>query len=435
MAALHAIGLDEMWRRGLPRLLEKVDVVLACWSKNYASRFTPDQTDPSAGQYVRDETEDARDGEYLVHVILDPVESFPPPYATLEDRQRLKLYTLEGDKVATENVYDHLVQLIKKNMRVLGSNYNAHAWNAIRLLDRGQQEEPLRPHVVQKACPGLYILFGPQVEVPEQLYDRFCLFTMPANGEHRGDRAWMDIVKDYISGELSLKPWERPPVPWPRVTIDPGAGASGYDNALLQIANDLYKLVPRISDNRADDPLHCVLQSIRNSGEQSGISYFAYSFISADHWASERATICALIEKLGSELAGASVDNFRFLVVIERAEIKRGFLRRLLGRTSSDVELGKKEGGPSPAEFEGRPIWYRLPDLTPVQKPDFDAWALLLSAAWGIEIGQVRQSLESFTGKFTSFAHASEELVTSVLRELWRQASLNLNKRSLKATT
>lgn len=187
MAALDAIGLDEMWRRELPRLLEKVDVVLACWSKNYASRFTPNPKDPSAGQYVRDETEDARAGEYLVHVILDPVESFPSPYTTLKDRQRLELFTLEGDKVARENGYDRLIQLIKNiiewsRMRVLGSLYDAHAWAAIHLLDRGQQEEPLLPHVVQEAPPGLYILFGPQVEGPEQLYDRFCLFTMPANG-------------------------------------------------------------------------------------------------------------------------------------------------------------------------------------------------------------------------------------------------------------
>jgi hypothetical protein len=238
----------------------------------------------------------------------------------------------------------------------------------------------------------------------------------------------MDIVKGYMSGALSLKPWEKPPVVhWPQVTIDPGAGASSYDTALRRIADQLYLAVPRISNNRTDNPLRSVLQSIRNSGEQIGISYFAYSFISAERWASERATICALIEKLGSELAGASVDNFRFLIVIERAEIKRGFLQRLLGRISSDVELGKKEGGPSPAEFEGRPVWYRLPDLTPVHKLDFDAWASVLSAAWGIEVERARQSLfESFTGRFTSFARASEELVKSVLPKLWPQALLNL---------
>ena len=95
MAGLTAIGLDEMWRRDLSRLLEKTNVVLACWSKNYASKFAPDQKDPTVGQYVRDETEDARAGEYLIHVILDEVESFPPPYTTMKDKQRLELFTIE----------------------------------------------------------------------------------------------------------------------------------------------------------------------------------------------------------------------------------------------------------------------------------------------------------------------------------------------------
>ena len=215
MVALDAIGLDEMWRRDLPRLLEKADVVLACWSNNYARRFTPEQADPSSGQYVRDETEDARAGEYLVHVIIEPVESFPPPYTTFKDRQRLALFTLEGDETAKQNGYDRLVGLIVniiewRRMRELGSFFEAHAWAAIRLLDRGQQEEPLLPHVVEEAAPCLYLVFGPQVEVPEQLYDQFCHFTMPANREHKGDLPWMDIVRGYLAGTLPLKPWQKP---------------------------------------------------------------------------------------------------------------------------------------------------------------------------------------------------------------------------------
>ena len=311
----------------------------------------------------------------------------------------------------------------------MGSLYEAYAWTAIRLLDRERQEEPLLPHVVQEAAPSLYIVFSPQVEVPERLYDRFCHFTMPAKGEHLGDRPWMDIIKDYMSGGLSLKPWQKPPVVhWPQVTLDPGSRTSNYENALRRIADQLYLAVPRISSNETNNPLRSVLKSIKKSGELIGISYFAYSFISAERWASERRRIWPLIEKLGIELAEASVDNFRFLIVIEQAQVKRGFFQRLLGWwPTSDVGFGKKEGGPSPLGFEGQPIWYRLPDLTSVQKTDLDAWALLLSMAWGIEVEQARQSfLDIFTDKITPFAQASEELVKFVLPKLWPQALQNL---------
>lgn len=428
MEALEDIRLDEMWQLELPKLLlQKADVVLACWSKNYASRFTPNQKDPSVGQYVRVETENARAGEYLVHVILDPVESFPPPYTTLKDRQRLELFTLEGDDVAKEKGYDRLVQLIKNviEWRRMGSFYEARAWAAIRLLDRSEQEEPLLPHVVQEAAPSLYVLFGPQVEVPEQLYNRFCQFTMPANGEHKGGRPWINIVKDYMSGTLSLKPWEKPPVVhWPQVTNDANASTSSYETALRRIADQLYLAVPRISGSVTDNPLRLVLQSIRTAGEWAGTSYFAYSFISAERWRNEHVTISALIEKLGTELADASVDNFRFLIVIERAKRNGGLLQRLLG-TGPGIELGKKEGGPSPTGFEGRPIWYRLPDLTSVQETDFNSWALLLSAAWGLEVEAARQSLVGrFTGKLMTFAKASEELIKVVLPQLWRAGTV-----------
>lgn len=182
-----------------------------------------------------------------------------------------------------------------------------------------------------------------------------------------------------------------------------------------------------MASNGIENPLRFVLKSIRNSGERIGTSYFAYSFISAERWEIERTTICALVEKLGSELAQASVDNFRFLVVVERAEQKGGLLQRLFGRTNSNIELGNKEGGPSSTDFEGRPIWYRLPDLNPVQKIDLDAWALLVSAAWGVEVEGARQSLvDGFAAKFTSFSHASEVLFKFVLPKLWPKALPNL---------
>jgi hypothetical protein len=391
------------------------------------------------GQYIRDETEDARADEYLAHVVLDPIESFPPPYVTLKDTQYLQLFKTEHDGVAMESGYDDLFKRIAdiiewRRTKELGSFYDAHAWAAIRLLDRGPQEEPLRPHVVQEPAAGLYFVFGPQIEVPEQLYDRFCYFTMPANGEHKEDRPWIEIITNYVSGTLPLKPWQKPPViHWPQVTV--GAGAqSSYEKAVARIANQLYLAVPRIKINTDQSPLRRVLESIKYSGDQIGISYFAYSFISAERWADERETICALIERLGTELAEASVDNFRFLVVIERGEPKRGFLRRFFGRIGQDKELGSKEGGPSPTDFDGRPIWYRLPDLTSVQKIDFDDWAAILSTAWGVEVERARQSLvESFTDNFTSFAQASEVLVKFVLPRLWSLALPNLRKRGLDA--
>jgi hypothetical protein len=406
--------------------VEKADVVLACWSKNYASRFTPDPKDPSAGQYVRDETDDARDGGYLVHVILDPVESFPPAYATLKDRQRLELFTLEGDGVAEKSGYARLGKLItdKIERRRAESSYESRVWAAIRLLDRSEQEEPLLPHVVEEAAPGLYILFGPRVEKPDQLYDRFRYFTMPANGEYKKGGSWTNIVRGYMSGRLPLKPWQTIPVfPWPEVTIDPGSGTSIYEKALSRIADKLYRAGPSLSGSRTDNRFRCVLQSIKQHGERIGQSFFAYSLIPAERWAKERVEICALIEKLGGELATAPVDNFRFLIVIERTETKQGLLQRLLRRY---IELGKKEGGPSPAGFGARPAWYRLPDLTPVQKTDFDAWALDLSAAWGVEVERARQSLlDRFTGEFMSFAQASLEL-EKLLLKLWPQALPNL---------
>jgi len=418
MRALGSIGLGEMWRRDLPRLLEKADVVIACWSKNYVSRFTPDQSKPSDGQYIRDETEDARAGEYLVHVILDPVGSFPSPYVTLQDTQYLQLFKIEGDDVAKESGYDDLAKKIAniidwRRAKELGSLYEARARAAIRLLDRREQEEPLLPKTVQAAMPRLFILYGPQVEVPEQLYNRFCHFTLPASCEHEGVRSWIDIVKDYLSGALPLKPWQKPPVVlWPQVTIDTTSGSPGYDAALRRIADQLYLAVPRIDDylNINEDPLRNVLNSIKKSGQRVGMSYFAYSFISAERWKDEHTTICAMIERLGIELTSNPVNNFLFLIVIERKQLKPGLLRRLLRWTEAEIELGKKEGGPSES-FNGQLAWYRLPDLKPVQKDDFYAWALPLADAWGLEIEATQSLLSDFSERSTPFSEAADKLI------------------------
>jgi hypothetical protein len=200
MADLKPIKLGSSWRRELSRLLEDAGVVLSCWSNSYAKRFSPDPDEPSEGEHVRDEAEEAFEGRYLAHVVLDPVERFPSPFAALNnDRQLLKLYKYTN-RIARNNGFDRLLELlrdliVRRKSEEFGPKFRAHASAALRFLNRVQQEEPLQPGSAHGPSPGLYLLFGSKTEDPDQLYERFCEFTMPARDEYtKGQRrGWPDI--------------------------------------------------------------------------------------------------------------------------------------------------------------------------------------------------------------------------------------------------
>jgi hypothetical protein len=423
MRRLGAIKLGAMWHRDLSRLLEKAGAVLACWSNSYAKRFIPDSTDSSMGQYVREETEEAYEGGYLAHVVLDEVNLFPVQYATLKvDRQLLELYKLGNNKDALENGYGRLVELILgkikfRQAKALG-DFERRAWSAIRFLNRAEQEKPLRAHFSPEPPSGLYIMFGPKLEDPDQFYQRLCQFTMPAQEEQRKNRRpWAEISKDYMRGSFAPERWHNAVIPWPRAAR--GAGTHG-DAALAEIAYELEKLVPPIADTSAEPSLEGVLQAIREAGVRAGTSYFAYSFIPAERWAKERTSIGTCIQALGRSLVGASVANFRFLVVIETAGSKLTWWWLLAEWCGLVPSLGKTEGGKSSAVLEGRPLWFRLPDLPPLKDADFSAWAILLAEAWGLEAEAARLTLlEKFASDATSFAPASKVLLENVLPALW----------------
>jgi hypothetical protein len=418
MSALVSIKLDEWWRPGLSRLLQRSDVVLACWSTNYAKRFTP-ELDPSKGQYLRDETAEARSRGYLVNVVVDQIKRYPAPYSTLEtDQQILKLFTLVNNRIALENGLRRLTEAISKRIRSrrateIGPLFESRAWSAIRFLNREEQEQPLMPGAGQRDASSLYILFGPKAEDPEQLYERFRQFTMPAHDEQRKQtRAWNDISRNYMKNLITLNAWRRPVISWPQ-------DSRSIDYALAQIANQLTREVPPTTVSERDTPLAQALRAIQAAGALQGISYFAYSFIPIREWAARRGPICALIEALGRELANGPSDHLRFLLVVE-TESDLGLFRRLFKWINSSAGLGKSWGSSANVDVKGRPIWHRLPDLSPVKDTDLSAWAGMLAEVWGLDPETPRLLFrESFKGGTTSFAPASKELIENILPELW----------------
>jgi hypothetical protein len=432
MKLLVSIGLGEMWRRDLGRLLEKANVILACWSNNYVSRLAPIAEDLRKGEYLRDEIVDARAADYLAHVVVDRVDRFPVPYSTLKnDQQLLNLFELGSNSWARKNGIERLVQLISKiitrrQLRELGPQFESDVATALRFIDRSAQEEPLQPHISEDFASGLYILFGQKSEDPDQLYERFREFTMPARDEYLNstEKNWRDILIGYMSSSLVLEPWQKSIiVNWPRAEASPHA-----DLALARIADQLALALPRLEGQRSEKPLQRVLQTISYASKHKRRSIFAYSFIEAKRWANERASICAVINALGKELVQGSVDSFRFLVVIETPGIRRGGLRwwfqRILGRISSSEEFGKENGGPSSIDLNGQPIWHRLPDLAPLKSSDFIVWAGLLADAWGLDALAARQSLRDRFVREISLGPASKDLRDNVLPDLWLRSKL-----------
>jgi hypothetical protein len=435
MKALVSIGLDEMWRRDLARLLEKANVVLACWSNNYARKLSPENDDLQKGQYIRDEIQDARVTDYLAHVVIDRVDRFPAPYTSLNnDRQLLKLFEVEGNSDARENGIERLSELISKIIRrrrakELGPRFESHVTTALRFINRFEQEEPLRPRIAQDdPVPGLYILFGPKAENPELLYERFCEFTMPAREYLKNNRQnWNGVLIGYMTSSLILEPWQKSiVVNWPHAQSDERSQTPSCDLALARIADQIALALPRVKRLRTDKPFQRVLRTIALADQFKRTSIFAYSFIDAKRWKDERVSICAVINALGKELADSSVDSFRFLVVIENAGRDRGWFPRwflrMLGRSSE--EFGKKEGGPSSVGLKGRPIWHRLPDLVPVKDTDFNVWAGLLAEAWGLDALVARQTLSDKFVREISLGPASKELRDNVLPDLWLRSKL-----------
>jgi hypothetical protein len=433
MAQLKPIRLGSSWRRELSRLLEDADVVLACWSNNYVKRFTPDPDEPSEGEHVRDEAEEAFEGRYLAHVVLDPIERFPPLFSALSnDRQLLKLYKY-STKTTRQNGYDRLVDLIRSLIRrrkaqELGSEFRAYASAALRFLDRAQQEEPLQPGASHDVNSGLFLLFGPRTEDPDHLYERFCEFTMPARDIYVKERkrGWDDIQVEYMNTSLILTPWKQHVVDWldrwPGIGSDPNTGLPSCDQALAEIADQLILAVPSVGSAEADKPIQHALRSIGAYNANNGKSCFAYLFIESKQWGRKRRSIRRLIDELGKEMIISAVANFRFLIVIER---KEGWWSRLL---KIFARFRKKTDGPSSIRIRGRPIWYRLPDLSGVKDTDLDRWAQLVAKAWGVERQEMRESIRAnFKSKLTSLPSASERLREKVLSEFWLSSKLVKN--------
>ena len=418
MSALVGIELDQWWRPGLSRLLEKSDVVLACWSKNYAKRFIPN-LNPSEGQYLRDETAEARSRGYLVNVVINPIKRYPDPYSTLEnDQQLLKLFGLKNNKIALDNGLRRLVEAIVRRIKLrratdTGPFFDSRAWSAIRFLNREEQEEPLLPSMHRHGASFLYVLFGSKAEDPEQLYERFRQFTMPAHEEQQKQPlAWNDISRSYMKNLITLTAWKRRVINWPY-------DSQSIDHALAQVANQLAREVPPTRIIEFDTPLAQALRAIQAAGVLQGISCFAYSFIPNREWAARQGSICALIEALGRELANGPSDHLRFLLVVE-TESKQGLLRRLLNWINPSAELGKSGGGSADVAIRGRAIWHRLPDLSPVKDTDLSAWAGVLAEVWGLDPETPRLLLrERFRSERTSFAPASKELFENILPDLW----------------
>jgi hypothetical protein len=311
----------------------------------------------------------------------------------------------------------------------LGPRFESHVTTALRFINRSEQEEPLRPHIAEDdPAPGLYVLFGPKAEDPELLYERFCEFTMPAREYLKNSRQnWNQVLIGYMTSSLVLEPWQKSiVVNWPRARSDQRSRTPSCDLALARIADQIALALPRVERPRTDKPFQRVFRTISVGDQRQRTSIFAYSFIEAKRWKHERVSICAVINALGKELADSSIESFRFLVVIEKAGRERGWFRRwfwrMLGRSSED--FGKKEGGPSSVDLNGRPIWHRLPDLAPVKDTDFNVWAGLLAEAWGLDALVARQTLsEKFVGEI-SLGLASKELRDNVLPDLWLRSRL-----------
>ena len=432
MKALVPIGLGEMWRRSLGRLLEQANVVLACWSNNYASRVAPVGDNSDKGVYLRAEIEDARTADYLVHVVVDRVDRFPSPYSNLiKDRQLLNLFELKGNSISRENGIERLVELIikiikRRQISEFGTTFESDIATALRFINRSKQEEPLQPRFVDDSSSGLYILFGKKVEDPDQLYERFREFTMPARDVYLKDteKNWNDILLGYMTNSIVLEPWRKGiVVNWPRTK-----SSLDVDLALARVADQLALALPRLERPRSEKPLQRLLQTISYASRHKRTAIFAYSFIEAERWVNERASICAVINALGKELLESSVESFRFLVVIESAGIGRGWLRwwfrRLLERIRTSEDFGKKGGGPSTIDVSGQPIWHRLPDLAPLQDTDFSVWAGLLADAWGLNAFATRKSLRDRFAREISLGPASKDLRNNVLPDLWLRSRL-----------
>jgi TIR domain len=389
-AKVDGIPLGGPWRPSLALLVERADIVLACWSEEYIKRFDPPRDQPSDGQWARDEISAAFDGGKVVHALLDSAKGFPAPFHMVEnDIQFVKFGKLKRAGISIPDAVERLCEfIVKRGQKLransLGPEFTERVAALFPILNRELQENPFVTNIENIfQCP-VFLVFGSKENLPLILSDRFLFFTLPAHRSFPDQKlSWSEGRLRYFEGIAELTPWRD-------IAIVNSFEHDQARESVAYIANELASYAPPPQSRpRSISALTAAIEALGIEAKNNHCSFLARISIVSSTWDKKSELIITVLKEVSLAIRSAGADWLRFLVFIERSanqsssESRRRFWEVVPFRRRSPVEaIPVGRFPPTSAE----PEFWRLPNLSGVRPVDCEKWVEGVARAWSCDV-------------------------------------------------